>query len=136
MEPRSFSPGLRNFIRNVTRWRPQPGLLAITLMLALGSLMTAVYLSTQAEVTLVLNGLVWHLRTHQTSVEAFLDEAGIQVHPEDIVSPSLATPIQAGGTILAWTDGALSYVLIGNTEMSRLMEIAELISATNRREEG
>ena len=41
---------------------------------------------------------------------------------------------QAGGTILAWTDGALSYVLIGNTEMSRLMEMAQSISATNRRE--
>jgi hypothetical protein len=41
---------------------------------------------------------------------------------------------QAGSTILAWTDGALSYVLIGNTEMSRLMEMAQSISATNRRE--
>ena len=99
MEAESSSPGLRNFIGNVMRWRPQSGLLVITLMLALGSLMTAGYLSTQAEVTLVLNGLVWHLRTHQTSVEAFLNEAGIEVHPEDIVSPGLAAPIQPGGTI-------------------------------------
>ena len=95
----SSSPGLRNFIRNVARWRPKPGLLAITLMLALASLMTAGYLSTQAEVNLVLNGLVWHLRTHQASVEAFLNEAGIEVYPEDIVSPGLAAPIQPGGTI-------------------------------------
>jgi uncharacterized protein YabE (DUF348 family) len=99
MESNSFSPGLRNFIRNATRWRPQPGLLAITLMLALASLMTAGYLSTRAEVTLVLNGLVWHLRTHQTSVEAFLNEAGLEVYPEDIVSPGLAAPIEPGGTI-------------------------------------
>jgi uncharacterized protein YabE (DUF348 family) len=99
VEAESFSPGLRNLIRNVARWRPQPGLLAITLMLALASLMTAGYLSTQAEITLVLNGLVWHLPTHQTSVEAFLNEAGIEVHPEDIVSPDLAAPIQPGGTI-------------------------------------
>jgi len=99
MESKSFSPGLRNFIKNVARWRPQPGLLAITLMLALASMMTAGYLSTQAEVTLVLNGLVWHLRTHQASVEAFLNEAGIEVYPEDIVSPGLAAPIQYGGTI-------------------------------------
>jgi uncharacterized protein YabE (DUF348 family) len=99
MESNSFSPGLRNFIRNVIRWRPQPGLLAITLMLALASLMTAGYLSTQAEVTLVLNGLVWHLRTHQTSVEAFLNEGGLEVHPEDIVSPGLAAPIEPGDTI-------------------------------------
>jgi uncharacterized protein YabE (DUF348 family) len=99
MESNSFSLGLRNFIRNATRWRPQPGLLAITLMLALASLMTAGYLSTRAEVTLVLNGLVWHLRTHQTSVEAFLNEAGLGVYPEDIVSPGLAAPIEPGGTI-------------------------------------
>lgn len=41
---------------------------------------------------------------------------------------------QAGGTILAWSDGALFYVLIGNTEMPKLMELAQSISATNRRE--
>jgi uncharacterized protein YabE (DUF348 family) len=99
MEAESSAPGLRNFIRNVARGRPQPGLLVITLILALASMMTAGYLSTQAEVTLVLNGLVWHLRTHQTSVEAFLNEAGIEVYPEDIVSPDLAAPIEPGGTI-------------------------------------
>lgn len=99
MDTESFLPGLRNLIRNVIHWRPQPELLAITLMLALGNLMTAGYLSTQAEVTLVLNGLVWHLRTHQASVEAFLNETGIEVYPEDIVSPSPAAPIQPGGTI-------------------------------------
>jgi uncharacterized protein YabE (DUF348 family) len=99
MEAESSAPGLRNFIRNVARWRPQPGLLVITLILALASMMTAGYLSTQAEVTLVLNGLVWHLRTHQTSVEAFLNEAGIEVYPEDIVSSGLAAPIEPGGTI-------------------------------------
>jgi len=36
---------------------------------------------------------------------------------------------QAGGTILAWKDDALSYVLIGNTEMSQLMDMAQSISA-------
>ena len=35
---------------------------------------------------------------------------------------------QAGGTILAWRDDALSYVLIGNTEMSQLMNMAQSIS--------
>ena len=88
-----------NFVRNVARWRPQPGLFAVTLMLALAGLMTAGYLSTRIEVTLVLNGLVWHLPTHQASVEAFLNEAGIEVYPEDIVSPGLAAPIEPGATI-------------------------------------
>jgi hypothetical protein len=36
---------------------------------------------------------------------------------------------QTGGTILAWKDDALSYVLIGNIEMSQLMDMAQSISA-------
>jgi hypothetical protein len=36
---------------------------------------------------------------------------------------------QAGGTILAWRDDALSYVLVGNAEMSQLMDMAQAISA-------
>jgi len=36
---------------------------------------------------------------------------------------------QIGGTILAWRDDALSYVLIGNIEMSQLMDMARAISA-------
>ncbi len=38
---------------------------------------------------------------------------------------------QAGGTILAWKDDEISYVLIGNIEMSLLMDMAQSISATN-----
>jgi hypothetical protein len=36
---------------------------------------------------------------------------------------------QAGGTILAWKDDALAYVLIGNADMSQLMNMAQSISA-------
>ncbi|MGB2807398.1 MAG: hypothetical protein WBC22_06645 [Sedimentisphaerales bacterium] len=36
---------------------------------------------------------------------------------------------QAAGTILAWRDDELSYVLIGNIEMSQLMDMAQSISA-------
>jgi hypothetical protein len=36
---------------------------------------------------------------------------------------------KAGGTILAWRDDALSYVLIGKIEMSQLMDMAQSISA-------
>jgi hypothetical protein len=36
---------------------------------------------------------------------------------------------QAGGTILAWRDDTLSYVLIGNNEMSQLMSMAQSINA-------
>jgi hypothetical protein len=36
---------------------------------------------------------------------------------------------QAGGTILAWRDDSLSYVLIGNADMSQLMDMAQSINA-------
>ncbi|MFH1882212.1 MAG: hypothetical protein ABIL62_05825 [Planctomycetota bacterium] len=36
---------------------------------------------------------------------------------------------QARGAILAWRDNTLSYVLIGNAEMSQLMDMAQSISA-------
>ena len=36
---------------------------------------------------------------------------------------------QAAGTILAWRDHELSYVLIGNADMSQLMDMAQSISA-------
>ena len=36
---------------------------------------------------------------------------------------------QKGMTILAWRDNSLSYVLIGNTELSQLMDIAQSINA-------
>ena len=36
---------------------------------------------------------------------------------------------RSGGTILAWRDDALSYVLIGKVEMAQLMEMAQSISA-------
>ena len=38
---------------------------------------------------------------------------------------------QNGGTILTWKDDSLSYVLIGNTELSKLMDMAQSISAAN-----
>jgi anti-sigma factor RsiW len=36
---------------------------------------------------------------------------------------------QSGGTILAWRDHELSYVLIGNADISQLMDMAQSISA-------
>jgi hypothetical protein len=41
---------------------------------------------------------------------------------------------RVGGIILAWRDNVLSYVLIGNAEMSQLMDMAQSISAGDERE--
>ena len=38
---------------------------------------------------------------------------------------------KTGGTILTWKDDSVSYVLIGNTELSQLMDMAQSISAAN-----
>jgi hypothetical protein len=38
---------------------------------------------------------------------------------------------QGGGTILAWSDDAVSFVLIGKADMSQLMDMAQAISTTN-----
>ncbi|UCE38986.1 MAG: hypothetical protein JSW00_07125, partial [Thermoplasmata archaeon] len=40
---------------------------------------------------------------------------------------------QSGGTILAWRDAVRSYVLIGNIEISQLMDVAQSISAEKER---
>jgi hypothetical protein len=40
---------------------------------------------------------------------------------------------QGGGAILAWRDDTLSYVLIGNVEMSQLMDMAQSIGAEDER---
>lgn len=47
------------------------------------------YVSTQRVVTLLLDGYPLSLRTHQTSVDAFLKEIGMQVNEADIVFPGL-----------------------------------------------
>jgi len=38
---------------------------------------------------------------------------------------------QPGGIILTWKDDSISYVLIGNTELSQLMDMAQSIGAAN-----
>ncbi len=79
--------------------QPQRGLVTLALVLVLASAMTTGYLRTQREVTIIVNGSPLRLRTHQTSVAAVLEEAGIEVHEEDIVLPGLDAPIRAGDTI-------------------------------------
>ncbi|MFC1713238.1 anti-sigma factor family protein [Candidatus Poribacteria bacterium] len=41
---------------------------------------------------------------------------------------------RVGKTILAWNNDSVSFILIGKADMSQLMDMAQSISATNRRE--
>jgi len=51
------------------------------------------YISTQREVTLSVDGYPLSFPTHQTSVDAFLEEIGVEVNETDIVLPSLHTDL-------------------------------------------
>jgi uncharacterized protein YabE (DUF348 family) len=69
------------------------------MMLTLASILMVGYLQAQTQVTLMLDGHLEPFRTHQTSVEALLREAGLEVHPKDIVSPGLEASIADGDVI-------------------------------------
>jgi uncharacterized protein YabE (DUF348 family) len=99
IQPKPESLGWNNFIRNIARWRPRKELLALAVMLTLGGILTVGYLQTQTQVTLMVDGYAEPFCTHQTSVEALLREAGLEPHPEDIVSPGLGDSIADGGII-------------------------------------
>ncbi len=76
------------------RWPSRAGLVAIILLLIAGSAMITAYVSTQREVTLIINDYPLTTRTHQTSVAALLDELGIQLAPEDIIMSPLDAPLE------------------------------------------
>ena len=99
IQPQPESLGWNAFIKNVARWRPRKELLALAAMLTLTSILTVGYLQTQTRVTLMVDGYGEPFYTHQTSVEALLKEAGLEIQPQDIVSPGLETPIADGEVI-------------------------------------
>jgi len=80
--------------------RDRGGLAATTITLALATLLTTGYLSTQMNLTIIVDGHPLNFHTHQRSVEAVLREAGIEIRPEDVVSPGLGEEVRGGGTIL------------------------------------
>jgi len=51
------------------------------------------YISTQREVTLSVDGYPLSFHTHQASVDAFLEEIGVEVNEADIVLPGLHTDL-------------------------------------------
>ncbi len=73
----------------LARSRPRAGLVVICLLLVATYAMRRVYISTQREITLFVDGYPLSFRTHQTSVDAFLEEIGVEVNEADIVLPGL-----------------------------------------------
>lgn len=77
----------------LAHWRPRVGLVVICLLLVATYAMHHAYISTQREVTLYMDGYPFSFGTHQTSVDAFLEEIGVQVNEADIVLPGLHTDL-------------------------------------------
>ena len=77
----------------LARWRPRVGLVVICLLLVATYAMRHIYISTQREVTLFMDGYPLSFRTHQTSIDAFLEEIGVQLNEADIVLPGLHTDL-------------------------------------------
>jgi len=73
-----------------------PGLFVLASIVALVAVLASAYVQSGQTVSLEVDGRVWRLRTHQQTVGALLREVGLTLLPEDIVSPSLETRLEAG----------------------------------------
>ncbi len=74
--------------------------LAIPIILSVFSLLTVGYLNTFTPATIVDGDKVINMRTHQTTVEGALREAGVELSPEDIVLPAKTAPLNRNDTIV------------------------------------
>jgi uncharacterized protein YabE (DUF348 family) len=72
------------------------GLLALALVAGVVFLLAQGLIRTGAELTVELDGQRQEVRTHATTVGEALRRAGVDLHPEDRVSPDLETPLQPG----------------------------------------
>ena len=75
--------------------------LTIPIILAAFSLLTAGYLATLTTATVVISGETQvTLKTHQTTVGSALQEAGIVLQPEDVISPEPTAVLNRNDTII------------------------------------
>jgi uncharacterized protein YabE (DUF348 family) len=89
----------RDSLRRRQRHRRSLGLLIPPIFLALAALLVVGYQRTLMNLTLVVDGQARAVRTHQTTVEAALREAGFALYPEDVVEPLLAEQLAPHTTI-------------------------------------
>ncbi|MCS6849517.1 MAG: ubiquitin-like domain-containing protein [Anaerolineae bacterium] len=89
--------------------------LAIPIILGVFSLLTVGYLNTFTPATIIDGDKVINLRTHQTTVEGALREAGIELLPEDIVLPDKTAALNRNDTIVIQR-ARLVQLLVDNEE--------------------
>jgi uncharacterized protein YabE (DUF348 family) len=81
------------------RRRYARGFLAAPVFFVLAALLFVGYQRTSIRVRLVADDYERDIRTHQTTVEALLREAGLTVYPEDVVEPGLSERLVSNATI-------------------------------------
>jgi len=72
------------------------GLKALVALVFIVGTLIAGYQTTLTPVTLVMDGQMQRLHTHQDTVTALLVDAGIALYPKDIITPALDTPLEPG----------------------------------------
>ncbi len=78
-------------------YRPQAqGFTALVALVFIVGMLAAGYQATLTPVTLVVEGHVQRLHTHQDIIAALLVDAGLTLEPEDIVTPALGTALEPG----------------------------------------
>ena len=78
-------------------YRPQgQGFMALAALVFVAGTLAAGYQMTLTPVTLVVEGHMQRLHTHQNTVAALLMDAGLTLEPEDIITPALDTVLEPG----------------------------------------
>ena len=78
-------------------YRPQgQGFMALVALVFVAGTLAAGYQMTLTPVTLVVEGHMQQLHTHQNTVAALLVDAGLTLEPEDIITPALNTILEPG----------------------------------------
>jgi len=95
------------------------GLLAAPVFVTLTVLLIIGYQSTLTRIHLTVDGETQALRTHQTTVEAVLREAGLTLYPEDIVLPALSEQLTPGTDITVHRSRPVTVQVDGKTIEAR-----------------
>jgi len=88
-----------SFGRSVTRRLLRSGLTYLLAIAALFTALWAIYQWTTVPIMLVVDGEAIPFRTHQATVDAFLQEIGLQVELLDVVIPPRDAPLTGGETV-------------------------------------
>jgi len=75
------------------------GLVAFLALALIASVLVAGYQIALTPVTLMVDGQVQRLRTHQDTVALLLMDTGLALYPEDDVTPALDAPLEPGLTV-------------------------------------